>query len=61
MGLIALIIGFGSFGLVGFRRSAWWGPSKSVMDELDPTEKRVVKIGLISLLASLVFFLVANI
>jgi hypothetical protein len=61
IGLITLIIGCGCFGLIGFKRSAWWGPSKSVMDELDLVEKRFAKIGFISLLASLVFFVVANI
>jgi|LGVD01.1.fsa_nt_gb hypothetical protein len=61
VGAIALIIGFGCFGLIGFKRSAWWGPAKSLMDELDLAEKRFVKIGFISLLASLVFFVVANI
>jgi len=61
IGLIALIIGFGCFGLIGFKRSVLWGPTKSIMDELDLAEKRFVKIGFISLLASLLFFVVANI
>ena len=61
VGVISLIIGFGCFGLIGFKRSAWWGPAKNLMDELDLAEKQFVKIGFISLLASLVFFVVANI
>ena len=60
-GLISLIAGCGCFGLIGFKRSAWWGPAKSVMDELDGTEKRFLKVGIIFLLSSLLFFLVANI
>ncbi len=60
-GLVMLIIGFGCFGLIGLKRSAWWGPAKSVMEELDLAEKRFAKIGFISLFISLVLFVVANI
>ena len=61
VGPIAGIVGCGCFGLIGFKRSAWWGTAKSVMDEFDLTEKRFAKIGIISLLASFLFFVIANI
>jgi hypothetical protein len=60
LGLLTLIIGCGCFGLIGFKRSAWWGPAKSLLDELDLTEIRFVKIGSISLFASIVFLAIAN-
>ena len=61
IGLIALIIGYACFSVIIFKRSAWWGPAKSVLDELDLFEKRFSKIAIICLLVSLIFFLVANI
>jgi hypothetical protein len=60
IGLIALIIGCACLGLIVFKRSAWWGPAKSVLEELDLFEKRFAKISIFCLLFSLVFFLVAN-
>jgi hypothetical protein len=35
IGLITLVAGFGCFGIIGFKRSAWWGPAKSVYEELN--------------------------
>ena len=61
VGLIACVVGFLCFGLIGFKRSAWWGPAKSVMGELDSTEIGFVKVGFISLLVGIVFFILANI
>ena len=31
--------------LVGFKRSAWWGPMRSVFEPLDEKEIRIVKVA----------------
>jgi hypothetical protein len=59
-GLITLIIGCGCFGVIGFRRSGWWGPAKRVTEDLNLTEKRLAKIGFVFLVASSGFFVIAN-
>ena len=60
VGLIALIVGFSCFGLIGFKRSVWKGPTKSVLDDLDSTEKQLAKVGLLFLVGSSVFFVIAH-
>jgi hypothetical protein len=44
-GLITLIIGCVCFGVIGFKRSGWWGPAKRVTEDLDLTEKRLGELG----------------
>lgn len=61
IGLIAIAIGFTCFGIIGFKRSAWWGPSKSIMANLDSTEMTFMKIGIISLAVGILFFLFAGV
>lgn len=61
IGLAVWIASAACFGIIGFRRSAWWGPARSVFEELDPKEKRLAKIGGLFSLAGSVFFLVSAI
>ena len=60
VGLISLIIGFICFSLIGLKRSAWWGPAKSVIDDFDSVEKRFAKIGLVFVLIGFMLFIIAN-
>ena len=59
IGTISVIVGFGFIGLIGFKRSAWWGPYKEIMEELDLVEKRFLKIGVVSILIGFSFFIIA--
>ena len=61
IGAISIILGFGLIGFIGFKRSAWWGSAKGVMDELDLFEMRIVKIAFAFLIASFLAFILANI
>ena len=61
IGLIALILGFSCFGLIGFKRSEWWGPAKGMMEPLGITDKRFAKIGFILVMVGFLIFVVANI
>ena len=59
-GLIALIMGCVCFSLIAFKRSAWWGPAKSVMEDLDVFEKRFAIIGSICIIFAMALFLISN-
>ena len=59
-GLIFIIVGFVCFSAIAFKRSAWWEPSKGMMQELDSTEKRFIKLGFIALGASFTLFIVGS-
>ena len=60
IGFISVAIGFASFGIIGFKRSAWWGPSKSVTENLDPTETSLMKIGFIFIVVGALIFVISN-
>ena len=60
LGLATLIASACCFGLIGFKRSTWWGRAKSIMEALDKDEKRIAKLGGLFFIASLVSFILAN-
>jgi hypothetical protein len=60
IGLISVTIGFVCFGIIGFKRSAWWGPSKSVTENLDSTEMSLMKIGFIIIVFGILIFVISN-
>jgi hypothetical protein len=60
LGLFAFVFASACFGLIAFKRSAWWGPAKSSIEVLDQTEKKFALIGMISFLISVISFGVAN-
>jgi hypothetical protein len=61
MGIITSIVGFVFIGLIGFKRSAWWGPYKGIMEELDLVEIRFAKIGVLSIIVGFSILIIANI
>lgn len=47
-----------SIAIIGFKRSTWWGPSKSAFEDLTINEKRLAAFSGISFLAGILIFII---
>jgi hypothetical protein len=62
--LIALISSCCLIAIIGFRRSPWWGSvpykKRSIFAELDPFDKKILKLATIIICIGIVFFLLGS-
>jgi hypothetical protein len=55
--LICLVASVFSLALIQLKRSHWWGPSRSIFEDLSLGDKKLLKISGVLFILSVVFFI----